>query len=107
MERAMGEEIRLDGKVAVVTGGGRGLGRAMALALVEAGANVIAADVIGENLEQVAREAASLSNTGVLEAVTADIRRPAECTQTCIQWCRPAANSPNHLFCKAGFLFLH
>ncbi|MBT5109129.1 MAG: SDR family oxidoreductase [Rhodospirillaceae bacterium] len=79
----MGEDIRLDGKIAVVTGGGRGLGRAMALALVEAGANVIAADIIGENLDQVAGEAAALANpganTGALAGVTADIRQSGDC----------------------------
>ncbi len=75
----MKEDIRLDGKVAVVTGGARGLGRSMALALVEAGANVVAADLIGENLAQVAGEAASLSNTGVLTGVTADIRQADDC----------------------------
>jgi NAD(P)-dependent dehydrogenase (short-subunit alcohol dehydrogenase family) len=36
-EKAMAG-IRLDGKVAIVTGGGQGLGRAMALVLAEAGA---------------------------------------------------------------------
>lgn len=75
----MKEDISLDGKVAVVTGGGRGLGRSMALALVEAGAHVLAADLIGENLEQVAGEAASLSSTGVLGGVTANIRRAEDC----------------------------
>jgi 7-alpha-hydroxysteroid dehydrogenase len=33
-------ELRLDGQVALVTGGGRGLGQAMALALSAAGAAV-------------------------------------------------------------------
>ena len=38
--------FRLSGKVAVVTGASRGLGQAMALALAEAGADVMAVDVI-------------------------------------------------------------
>src|SRR3990172_3825248 len=34
------DKLRLDGKIAVVTGAGRGLGRAMSLALADAGANL-------------------------------------------------------------------
>ena len=33
--------FNLDGKVAIVTGASRGLGQAMAIALAEAGANVV------------------------------------------------------------------
>lgn len=52
--------LRLDGKVAWVTGGGRGIGRAIALGLADAGASVaVTARTVGE-VEQVADEIASL-----------------------------------------------
>jgi len=38
--------FKLDGKVAVVTGAARGLGQGMALALAEAGADVVAIDIL-------------------------------------------------------------
>ena len=38
--------FKLNGKIAIVTGAGRGLGQGMALALAEAGADVMAVDVI-------------------------------------------------------------
>ncbi len=75
----MRENINLDGKVAIVTGAGRGLGRSMALALVEAGANVLAADMIPENLEELTKEAARLSNAGFLRNLLADIRISEDC----------------------------
>ncbi len=51
--------FRLDGRVAMVTGAGRGLGRAMALALTGAGANVAVLDVNRGDAESVAEEARS------------------------------------------------
>jgi meso-butanediol dehydrogenase/(S,S)-butanediol dehydrogenase/diacetyl reductase len=49
--------IDLSGKVAIVTGAGRGLGRASALKFAEAGADVVIVDVLKENALAVAKEA--------------------------------------------------
>ena len=46
---------RLDGKVAIVTGAGGGIGRAMVVRFVEEGARVVAADVDLERVAETAR----------------------------------------------------
>jgi NAD(P)-dependent dehydrogenase (short-subunit alcohol dehydrogenase family) len=47
---------RLEGRVAVVTGGGNGIGRACCLRFAEEGADVVVADLLDEGAEAVAAE---------------------------------------------------
>ena len=65
--------MRLDGLCAVVTGAGRGLGRASALALAEAGADVVLISRTPAELEEVA-----LSRTGKLWSYTTNHYKPPE-----------------------------
>ncbi len=46
----------LEGKVAIVTGGARGLGKAFCLRMAEEGAKVVVADILGEQAQQTAEE---------------------------------------------------
>lgn len=67
------ERFRLDGRVALVTGGGQGIGQAYAHALGEAGAKVAVVDLSSEKAVTVADE---LSAKGIEAiAVTADVTK--------------------------------
>lgn len=56
----MAVEIKLNGKVAVVTGAGRGIGKAVAIVLAEAGADVVLVSRTISQLESTAKEVNSL-----------------------------------------------
>lgn len=64
-------EYRVDGKVAIVTGGGRGIGKAIALVLAEAGADVAVAARSREQIEQTAEEIRKLQRRAL--AIPTDV----------------------------------
>jgi len=71
----------LSGKVAIVTGGGRGLGRVMTLALIKSGVRVVAAMHIADDLEEIEAEAAAAAGDGpgAVHAMLADVRHSDDC----------------------------
>jgi gluconate 5-dehydrogenase len=73
--------FRLDGKRAVVTGASRGLGRSMALALADVGADVVITGRTQETLDATAAEIRALGRQAW--TVKADMSLPAECEATC------------------------
>lgn len=71
------ERFSLEGKSAVVTGAGRGLGRQMALALAAAGADVVCA---ARSLDQIEKTAADIRAVGRRAiAHSTDVRESAAC----------------------------
>jgi NAD(P)-dependent dehydrogenase (short-subunit alcohol dehydrogenase family) len=68
-----GAETSLEGTSVVVTGGARGLGRAMSLALARAGASVLVVDVDDEPIDELLREA-----PGELHGLRGDVSLEAD-----------------------------
>ncbi len=75
------DRFRLDGRRAMITGGSRGLGRAMAQALAEAGADLILVGRDAANLTQAQKELAPLGRR--IDLVPADLTSPQTVETMC------------------------
>lgn len=75
------DRFSLVGKRLFITGGSRGLGREMALAMAEAGAEVV---LTGRNAESLEEAAAAVRGLGrEASVIVADMGDPAECEAAC------------------------
>jgi NAD(P)-dependent dehydrogenase (short-subunit alcohol dehydrogenase family) len=74
------DSFHLDGKVAVVTGGARGLGRTIAIALGEAGADLALVGRSRESCEETAAEIAGVTGRTVA-AFAADVTNASDVTR--------------------------
>ncbi len=99
---------KLDGKVALVTGGGRGLGKAIALRLGALGADVVIHDLRadapkdfgeGDSIEEVAAAIRRLGRRAI--SVTADLTDAADATRMAAEASR-AFPEIDILVCNAG-----
>ena len=71
------EKMRLDGKVSFVTGGARGIGKQIAIALAEAGSDVAIVDVDIEEAEKTACSIAEENGVKTI-AIKTDVTKPEE-----------------------------
>jgi len=73
------DRFSLDGRVAIITGGGTGIGRGSALVLAEYGADVVLAGRRPDPLESTAKEVAALGRRAL--AVPTDVTSAEACRQ--------------------------
>jgi gluconate 5-dehydrogenase len=75
------DQFRLNGRRVLITGGSRGLGRAIAQALAEAGADLVLVAREAASLQQAQQELTALGRR--VDCITADLGSPAEVEKMC------------------------
>ena len=75
------DRFRLDGQRLFITGGSRGLGREMALAIADVGADVVLVGRDRDSLEKTATDIRQLGRTANI--LPGDVGVPAECERVC------------------------
>ena len=94
------EKMRLDGKAIFVTGGARGIGKSVAIAFAEAGANIAIVDVDITEAQKTAEELMAAHGVKTI-AIKADVTDPSQVDQmvaTVVQ----AFGKLDVAFCNAG-----
>ncbi|MDR1530666.1 MAG: SDR family oxidoreductase [Clostridiales bacterium] len=93
------EKMRLDNRTAFVTGGARGIGKSIAAALAECGANVAIADIDGQEASATAAELETLGVKAV--AVETDVTSP-ESVEAMMRQMVDIFGGLDIAFCNAG-----
>jgi 7-alpha-hydroxysteroid dehydrogenase len=93
------QRFNMNGSVAVITGGGRGIGRAIALAYAEAGADVVLAARTLADVEAVAEQVRKLGRRAL--AVSCDVNDAAQ-REAMIAQAREQLGRITHLVNNAG-----
>jgi 3-oxoacyl-[acyl-carrier protein] reductase len=96
----------MEQRVAIVTGGLRGLGRAMALGLGREGHLVLAVGHIAGDVEAIEREMAGTPLAQRLHPLLADLRRAEECDRV-VAAARTQFGEPEILVNNAGLTFTY
>ena len=93
------DKFRLNGKTAMVTGGARGIGKSIAVALTEAGADVAVIDIDLKAAQETASELAAHGARTI--AVKADVTDPEQVSRM-MKTIVESFGSLNIAFCNAG-----
>jgi 3-oxoacyl-[acyl-carrier protein] reductase len=96
----------MEQRVAIVTGGLRGLGRAMALGLARVGHLVLAVGHIAEDVAAIERETAGTPLAQRVQPFVADLRRADECDRV-VAAARTQFGEPEILVNNAGLTFTY
>jgi NAD(P)-dependent dehydrogenase (short-subunit alcohol dehydrogenase family) len=96
----------MEGRVAVVTGGLRGLGRAMSLGLAREGCRVAAVGHIAEDIVEMEAAAGALGLAATIWPLVADLRRAGECDRV-VEEARARFGRIDILVNNAGLTFTY
>jgi 3-oxoacyl-[acyl-carrier protein] reductase len=89
---------RLEGKAAIITGAGRGIGKAIALKFLQEGARILICDIVPQRIEAAAHE---LSSQGDVYSMAGDVSRADFC-EALAQHARELLGELNVLVNNAG-----